>query len=79
MFTGGGLAWAETQMKAGAFAVAPAPAGTRPDLTGLSCRFAEIESEWAERYGEERIADIRACAEEIAEGYRLTGATASPS
>jgi hypothetical protein len=45
MFTGGGLTWAEAQMKAGAFTVAPAPAGTRPDLTGLSCRFAEIESE----------------------------------
>jgi hypothetical protein len=45
MFTGGGLAWAEGQMKAGAFAVEPAPPGTRPDLTGLSCRFAEIEAE----------------------------------
>jgi hypothetical protein len=45
MVSGGGLAYAEAQMKAGAFAVAPAPAGTRPDLTGLSCRFAEIESE----------------------------------
>jgi hypothetical protein len=45
MFTGGGLAWAEEQMKAGAFALAPAPAGTRPDLTGLSCRFDEIRAE----------------------------------
>jgi hypothetical protein len=45
MFTGGGLAFAEQQMKAGAFAVAPAPPGTRPDLTGLSCRFAEIATE----------------------------------
>ncbi|HEX2553050.1 MAG TPA: DUF3095 domain-containing protein [Microvirga sp.] len=45
MFTGGGLAWAEARLKEGAFAIAPAEPGTRPDLTGLSCRFAEIESE----------------------------------
>ena len=31
--------------------------------------FAEIETEWAERYGEERVADLRACAEEIAADY----------
>lgn len=39
MFAGGGLAWAEARMKDGAFAVERAPQGTRPDLTGLSCRF----------------------------------------
>jgi hypothetical protein len=44
MFTGGGLAWAEGQMKAGSFAVAPAPSGTLPDLRGLSCRFSEIKA-----------------------------------
>ncbi|HEX2726378.1 MAG TPA: DUF3095 family protein, partial [Beijerinckiaceae bacterium] len=42
MFNGGGLAWAERQMKQGAFAVAPGDRGVRPDLAGLSCRFAEI-------------------------------------
>jgi DNA-binding MarR family transcriptional regulator len=49
--------------------------------------FKEIEDEWADRYGEERVASLRECAEEIAAGYlgggaadqRLTGATASPS
>jgi DNA-binding MarR family transcriptional regulator len=56
--------------------------------------FEEIEDEWAERYGEERVASLRECSEEIAAGYRraastglgpvradqrLTGATASPS
>jgi DNA-binding MarR family transcriptional regulator len=41
--------------------------------------FAEIEEEWAERYGEERVASLRECAEEIAAGYLFTGATASPS
>ena len=44
MFTGGGLAFAEAEMKAGRFAVEPAPPGTRPDLTGLSCRFEEMRS-----------------------------------
>ncbi|NSY40496.1 DUF3095 domain-containing protein [Leisingera sp. ANG59] len=39
MFSGGGLAWAEAQMKAGAFAVAPAPQAEPPDLAGLSCRW----------------------------------------
>ena len=42
MFTGGGLAWAESAMKQGRFAVTSAQAGTRPDLTGLSCRFEEM-------------------------------------
>src|SRR5450432_1662812 len=44
MFSGGGLGWAETAMKRGEFAVAPAPPGTQPDLSGLSCRFEEIPS-----------------------------------
>ena len=42
MFSGGGLAWADAAMKRGAFAIAPAPPGTWPDLTGLSCRFQEF-------------------------------------
>ena len=44
MFSGGGLGWAEAAMKRGEFAVAMAPPGTQPDLTGLSCRFEEIPS-----------------------------------
>ncbi|HST35925.1 MAG TPA: DUF3095 domain-containing protein, partial [Allosphingosinicella sp.] len=44
MFSGGGLGWAEAAMKRGEFAVPPAPPGTQPDLTGLSCRFEEIPS-----------------------------------
>jgi DNA-binding MarR family transcriptional regulator len=47
-------------------------------LTGRRL-FAEIEAEWAERYGEERVAGLRDCAEEIAEAYRFTGSMASPS
>ena len=42
MFSGGGLAWAERAMKAGRFAVPPAEPGTRPDLSGLSCRWNDI-------------------------------------
>lgn len=45
MFSGGGLAWADAAMKRGEFAVAPAAPGAHPDLTGLSCRFAEMPSE----------------------------------
>ncbi|WP_100387173.1 DUF3095 domain-containing protein [Bradyrhizobium canariense] len=44
MFTGGGLGWAEAAMKRGEFAISPAPSGTQPDLSGLSCRFEEIPS-----------------------------------
>ncbi|MGF3022740.1 DUF3095 domain-containing protein [Methylobacterium aquaticum] len=39
MFMGGGLAFAERALKQGLYAVAPAPTGAQPDLTGLTCRF----------------------------------------
>ena len=42
MFSGGGIAWADTAMKRGDIAVEPAPPGAHPDLSGLSCRFEEI-------------------------------------
>jgi hypothetical protein len=42
MFTGGGGAWAEAEMKAGRYAIASALPGTRPDLSGLSCRWEPI-------------------------------------
>jgi DNA-binding MarR family transcriptional regulator len=41
--------------------------------------FAEIENDWAARYGEERVAMLRELVEEIAAGYLFTGATTSPS
>jgi hypothetical protein len=44
MFSGGGLGWAEAAMKRGEFTVPKAPAGSQPDLSGLSCRFEEIPS-----------------------------------
>jgi hypothetical protein len=42
MFAGGGASWAEAEMKAGRYRIDPAPSGTRPDLTGLSCRWNPI-------------------------------------
>ena len=45
MFDGGGLAYAEREMKAGRFAVAPLGPGARPDLAGLSCRWLPIRAE----------------------------------
>lgn len=44
MFAGGGASWAEAQMKAGRYRVEAAPAGTRPDLTGLSCRWNPMQA-----------------------------------
>lgn len=44
-FRGGGLSRAEALMKSGKYAVAPAPAGSKPDLTGLSCRWSPIKPE----------------------------------
>jgi hypothetical protein len=44
MFSGGGVAWADAAMKRGTFALLPAPPGSWPDLTGLSCRFQEFRA-----------------------------------
>ncbi|WP_299722001.1 DUF3095 domain-containing protein [uncultured Tateyamaria sp.] len=44
MFTGGGVVWAESQMKAGVETVPVAPPGTQPDLTGLSCRWSHMKT-----------------------------------
>lgn len=44
MFAGGGASWAEAQMKAGKFLIKPAPSGSRPDLTGLSCRWNPVRA-----------------------------------
>ena len=43
VFSGGGLAWADGQVKAGRFLLEPAQ-GARPDLTGLSCRWQPIRA-----------------------------------
>ena len=52
------------------------PRGVDATLTGRRL-FKEIEDEWAERYGEERVASLRECVEEIAAGYRRAEALGS--
>lgn len=42
MFSGGGLAWAEAQMKAGHLEVPGGDNVEAPDLTGLSCRWSNV-------------------------------------
>jgi hypothetical protein len=42
MFAGGGANWAESQMKAGKYRIPAAQPRSRPDLTGLSCRWDPI-------------------------------------
>lgn len=44
MFSGGGLSWAEAQLKEGAFPIARAAGDAAPDLTGLSCRWANMRA-----------------------------------
>ncbi|MBP1888405.1 DUF3095 domain-containing protein [Sinorhizobium mexicanum] len=44
MFSGGGASWADAEMKAGRYQIEAAAAGSRPDLTGLSCRWNPIVS-----------------------------------
>lgn len=44
MFTGGGLEWADRQLKTGAIENLTADHAEEPDLTGLSCQWGPIES-----------------------------------
>jgi len=44
-FIGGGLSHAEALMKKDLFRIDPAPSGSFPDLTGLSCRWTPIQAD----------------------------------
>ena len=44
MFAGGGLNWADQQIKAGKYVIMPSLTTTPPDLTGLTCEWAPIPS-----------------------------------
>jgi hypothetical protein len=44
MFSGGGVSWAETQMKSGRYTLPEAQVGITPDLTGLSCRWSPVRA-----------------------------------
>ena len=45
MVAGGGLTWADAQLKLGNFAIPPAALGQEPDLRGLFCGFSPIRSQ----------------------------------
>ena len=44
MFSGGGMRWAESQVKLGRYSVPAAAADAQPDLAGLSCNWEQIPS-----------------------------------
>jgi hypothetical protein len=44
MLSGGGVEWAERELKAGRIALPPSPPRIHPDLSGLSCRWEPIAS-----------------------------------
>jgi len=48
MFAGGGLKWAEQQIKTGRYLVKPGKYTTKPDLTGLTCEWAPFPSQRGE-------------------------------
>lgn len=48
MFAGGGLTWAERQIKNGRYLVKPGRQVAEPDLTGLTCEWAPIPSQQGE-------------------------------
>lgn len=48
MFAGGGLNWADQQIKAGKYVIMPSLTTTPPDLTGLTCEWAPIPSQRGE-------------------------------
>jgi hypothetical protein len=48
MFSGGGIAWADAAMKRDEISVPQAPAGARPDLSGLSCRFEQFPTQYGQ-------------------------------
>lgn len=48
MFAGGGLNWADRQIKAGKYGIPPSAALATPDLRGLTCEWAPIPSQRGE-------------------------------
>ncbi|TCL69612.1 DUF3095 family protein [Rhizobium sp. BK251] len=48
MFAGGGLKWAEQQIKSGRYLVKPGKYPTKPDLTGLTCDWKPFPSQQGE-------------------------------
>ncbi|WP_171132552.1 MULTISPECIES: DUF3095 domain-containing protein [unclassified Ruegeria] len=83
MFSGGGLAWAEQQMKAGTIGVQPAEDDALPDLTGLSCRWSNspaqngqivsVVIQPTDRATESDFADLAQSVVAASEGLRRAG------
>lgn len=69
MFSGGGLLWAEAEMKAGRFLIESAPTGATPDLTGLSCRWAHMPARHGTILSLVVAAEPEARPKEVAEVY----------
>lgn len=44
MFSGGGLSWAERELKAGRIGLLPDPDESEPNLSGLSCRWSNLKA-----------------------------------
>ncbi|MBW8637759.1 DUF3095 domain-containing protein [Hoeflea sp. WL0058] len=70
MFAGGGMAWADREMKEGSFRLEAAPAGVRPDLTGLSCRWTPVRAQKGNILSLLVLPEKDADAEELARLYR---------
>ncbi|MEP1613032.1 MAG: DUF3095 domain-containing protein [Roseobacter sp.] len=70
MFAGGGLLWAEQQMKVGQFTLPKAPLGTAPDLTGLSCRWAHMRAQQGTILSLVVAAEREAAPEDVADVYQ---------
>ncbi len=83
MFSGGGLAWVEQEMKAGVHVVEPAAPGAQPDLTGLSCRWSNapaqngqilsLVAQPTKRASERDFADLAHRVVSISEGLLRSG------
>lgn len=77
MFSGGGLTWAEREMKAGRYASPAASAEEIPDLDGLSCRWSHMPAQQGKILSLVIQPDPEATASDIAELYgeviRITG------
>ena len=76
MFAGGGLTWAEREMKNGAFHVAELSDENMPDLTGLSCRWTPIRSNhgsvWSVVVAPRQDADAERVAQVMGDVFTVT-------
>ncbi|MGE0846486.1 MAG: DUF3095 domain-containing protein [Flavobacteriaceae bacterium] len=87
MFSGNGIAWCEKRLKEGEIPLREAPAGARPDLTGLSCRWEPIKPRngvilsvlAVPRDGESNFAEAARDVIRLAEGAPGMGRPVEPS